>query len=54
MNKSERLLAIIRELEQLQAEIIMERGDPDDYMSIQLALNELYWLYKEMAAYELD
>ena len=51
--KSERLLDVIRQLEQMQAEVLMEGGDPDDYQSLGIALTELYWLYRIVAADEL-
>jgi predicted thioredoxin/glutaredoxin len=54
MKRSEKVLNIIRSLEQFQAELLMEGAQAYLVESTTVALNELYWLYRDIAADELD
>lgn len=54
MNKSERLLKIINEIELFRAELLMEGEDCMVTESLRIALDELYWVYRDLAAYDVE
>lgn len=54
MTKSERILKLIGEVEQFRAELLMEGEDCMVTESLSVALDELYWVYRDLAAYDIE
>ena len=54
VSKTKRIMKIINDLEQFKAELLMEGEDCLITESMQNALTELYWIYKEYAVYDVE